>query len=165
MEIALEILREMMNDRGHKSWQSCGNNIFKIDNHIMIYCCQTEKFNIESVKSLVLNLQQLKVRHAIVIYQNIITSSAKKAIDNLHDFTIELFEKKEVQYNVTKHRLYCKHEKIQKSDIDKEIPSGQIQCLPILLRNDPVSRYFHFSRGDIVRITRKNGSIAYRIVK
>lgn len=156
-------LHEMMFDRGYQSWEPCGQHLYKIGKHIMVYFCHNDKFNIESVKTLIFYLQQQKLKHGIVIYQNIMTSSAKKAIDHLQDFTIELFEKKELQYNVTKHRLYSKHEKISKSKM--EIPIEQINHLPILLRTDPVSRYFHFTRGDIVRITRNNGSIAYRLVK
>ena len=36
---------------------------------------------------------------------------------------------------------------------------------PVLLSTDPVSRYFNFKKGDIIKIIRKYDIITYRIVK
>lgn len=154
-----------MQDRGYTDWEDKGQvSIFSsLKSRVMVYICHTEKFNIEGVKFAVFQLQQHLIKHAIIIYQNIITSSARKAIEHLQDYTIELFEKKEMQYNPTHHRLYCPHIRIDKDNI--EIPADQISLLPILLRTDVIVRYFHFHRGDVIKINRKNGSVAYRIVK
>lgn len=160
-------IKGMMMDRGfivfmetnHISIYSTKDN----KHHIMIYFCQTEKFNIEGVKYAIYQLQQHRLKHALIVYQNIITSSARKAIEHLQDYTIELFEKKELQFNPTRHRLYCPHMKINKNE--EEVPIDQVSNLPVLLRTDVIARYFHFNRGDIIRIQRKNGSVAYRIVK
>jgi DNA-directed RNA polymerase I, II, and III subunit RPABC1 len=131
----------------------------------LVFLCKTEKFNIESVKYLLFQLQQHKLRHGILVYQTIITSSAKKAIDHLLDYTIEQFETKEVMYNPTKHRFYCLHERLLKEKITDELPRIGLQSLPVLLRTDTISRYFRFQKGDVIRIQRKNGAIAYRLVK
>lgn len=166
-EKCITTVREIMNDRGYVSWLDVDNVSIcsTLDNksHILIYLCQTEKFNIEGVKDAVYQLQQHRLKHVFIIYQNIITSSAKKAIEHLQDYVIELFEKKELQFNPTHHRLYCPHVKIHKNQ--NEIPLEQINLLPVLLRTDVIAKYFHFNRGDIIKIYRKNGSIAYRIVK
>lgn len=164
---AMETIKEMMEDRGYGKWvdmnpvKICSTKDDKT--HVLIYPCQTDKFNIEGVKFAVYQLQQHHLKHVIIIYQNIITSSAKKAIEHLQDYVVELFEKKELQFNPTRHALYCPHTKISKHN--EEVPSDQIALLPILLRTDVIARYFHFHRGDVIRIIRKNGSIAYRIVK
>jgi DNA-directed RNA polymerase subunit H (RpoH/RPB5) len=68
-------------------------------------------------------------------------------------------------YNPTKHRFYCPHERLPKDKITEEIPRIGLQSLPVLLRTDMVSRYFRFQKGDVIRIQRKNGAIAYRLVK
>lgn len=163
-EKCFDVVREMMADRGHKEWGADGVVcVFKGEPDVMVFVCQTDKFNIEGVKHTIYEMQQRRLRHAIVVYQNIITSSARKAIEHLHDYTIELFEKKELQYNPTRHRFYCPHTRIPKDS--SEVPVGQTHLLPVLLRTDVIARYFHFSRGDVVRVERKNGSIAYRIVK
>lgn len=163
-----QVVSEMMSDRGFTSkTEQVPGEVVVFQNpslppkkQVLLYCCQNDKFNIESVKFMVHQLNQNQLSHGIIVYQNIITSSAKKAIEHLFDYTIELFDKKELQYNITKHRLYCPHIKLPKS----EIPQQAAQ-LPLLLRTDAVSRYFHFSRGDVVQIQRKNGAVAYRLVK
>jgi len=166
-ERCVEIIKEMMRDRGYTLWEDmdhisiCSSKDKK--SQVMIYMCQTEKFNIEGVKYAIYQLQQYKFKHVIIIYQNIITSSARKAIDHLQDYIIEMFEKKELQFNPTRHRLYSPHIKLSKDN--NEIPTDQVCRLPILLRTDVISKYFHFHRGDIIKIERKNGSVAYRIVK
>jgi len=166
-ERCIETIKEMLTDRGYVVWLDidsisvCSTRDNK--SHIMVYTCHSEKFNIEGVKYAIYQLQQHKLKHIIIVYQNIITSSAKKAIEHLQDYTMELFEKRELQFNPTRHRLYSPHTKISKND--NEIPIDQVNLLPILLRSDVIAKYFHFSRGDIIRIQRINGSIAYRIVK
>jgi DNA-directed RNA polymerase subunit H (RpoH/RPB5) len=37
--------------------------------------------------------------------------------------------------------------------------------LPSLLRTDPIVRYYHFQKGDVIRVTRRNGTQIYRLVK
>lgn len=161
-----ENLAQMMRDRGVADWRpsTADETVFLAD-QILIYFCPNEKFNIESVKYLVYQLNHHRRRHGIVVYHNLITSSARKAIDHLHDFVIEMFESREVLYNPTRHRLYCPHLRLEKDAVRAELPHLQLSNLPILLRTDMIARYFHFLKGDVIRIERKNGSIAYRLVK
>jgi len=169
---SLNTMKEMLKDRGYEYWEPvpteqqiylCGRD--RDDISVIVYLCYKDKLNIECVKYTIYQLQQRQLKHAIIIYQNIITSSAKKAIEHLNDYTIEMFEKKETQYNPTQHRLYSPHIKIAKEHISSELPTIQLQHLPIILRTDVISRYFHFNRGDVIKINRQNGSIVYRIVK
>lgn len=167
-EKCISVIREMMSDRGFTDWKEIDPLVLICSNttnqdKIMIYTSKTEKFNIEGVKYAVYQLQQHRLKHAIVIYQNIITSSAKKAMEHMQDYVLEMFEKKELQFNPTRHRLYCPHIKIEKNS--DEVPKDQVGNLPVLLRTDVVAKYFHFHRGDIIRIQRHNGSLAYRVVK
>jgi len=37
--------------------------------------------------------------------------------------------------------------------------------IPAILHTDPVSRYYSFEKGEYIRITRKDGTMIYRIVK
>lgn len=165
MDRILTTLQEMMADRNQTGWeqsQIC-ENVYLTGN-ILIMISGTEKFNIDTMKKIILQLQEHQKSHAIVVYQNMITSLAKKAIEHIHEYTIETFEKKELQYNPTHHRLYCPHLRIPTSQVRKEI-SADLNSLPVLLRTDVISRYFGFQKGDVIRIDRKNGSVAYRFVK
>lgn len=163
----VKVIKEMMTDRGYVLWVDSENvsicSTKDNKSHIMVYLCHSEKFNIEGVKFAIYQLQQHHLKHVLIVYQNIITSSARKAIEHMQDYIVELFEKKNMQFNPTHHRLYCPHIKINKED--NEVPTDQVNHLPILLRTDVISKYFHFNRGDIIKIERNNGSVAYRIVK
>ena len=116
------------------------------------------------MKQLIFHPQEHGLKNGIIVYHNIITSLVKKAIEHLQDYSIETFEKKELQYNPTHHRFYCPHTLLTKEDITKEIKT-ELASLPILLKTDVISRYFSFKKGDVVRIQRLNNSIAYRLVK
>ena len=90
-----------------------------------------------------------------------------KIIDDAKEFKIELFHVDELQYNITTHYLVPKHE--------IHCKKGTKECLkfkktysdnfPILLRNDPISRFFDYEKGDVIRITDSDGFVSFRIVK
>ena len=37
--------------------------------------------------------------------------------------------------------------------------------IPIILKSDPISRFYGYERGDIIKVTRKSGYVMFRIVK
>ena len=66
-----------------------------------------------------------------------------------------------MKVSITKHYLVPKHEKVPDSEkFDKKI----IDKLPILLKTDPISRFYGFKKGDLIKISRKNNYIFYRRV-
>ena len=67
-------------------------------------------------------------------------------------------------YNVTEHRLYNKHERLDKTEAETFIKQFGKE-IPFILKTDMICRYFDFKKGDIIKIYRKNGYISYRIVK
>jgi len=81
----------------------------------------------------------------------------KEAFANL-DFQIFTF--KELQMNVTKHELVPKHELLsfdQEDEIQQILQHYNIKSrnfFPLILRNDPVARYFNAKPGNLMRITR-----------
>ena len=84
--------------------------------------------------------------------------------------TLQTFELAEVLFNITKHVLVPKHEVLtDKMDIDnllKNYNLKNLHQLPIILKTDPVARYYGMKSGQVVRITRMSPSageyIAYR---
>lgn len=103
---------------------------------------------------------------AIVIYSDTITHTAKKNIYELSHtgLRIEPFHQSELSFNITKHDLVPKHEKLS-SDESNEFKSKYGENQPVLYNTDPVSRFYGFSVGDVIKITRKNGYVSYRIVR
>ena len=91
----------------------------------------------------------------------------KKLIENSVDIKIELFTQEELQYNITKHRLVPKHIKLS-SDEAKEFKKTYGLKHPAMILTDPVSRFYDFKRGDVIKIVRMSGEdefVTYRIVK
>ena len=140
----------------------CINNDGKC---VYIFLFNNEKLNINGIKEFVTVLEEDNISNSIIIFKKDITSSAKKFVTGLVDtINIELFEFKEMMYNLTKNKFYNRHERLDQKDSAQFI-STYGKDLPVLLKTDIVVRYFNFQKGDIIRIHRNNGTISYRIVK
>ena len=79
--------------------------------------------------------------------------------DNLH-----IFELAEVLINITKHVLVPKHEIISDeniiNDIVKQYNLRSRHQLPLILKTDPIARYFGMRPGQLAKITRISPSAA-----
>ena len=131
----------------------------------IIYLCEREKLNIDGLKEVIETLQSFQIKKCLLVYKSMMTASSKKALDHMFDYDIELWNLSELQYNLTKHSLYIPHERLRDSEIAKCIQEIDIPRLPKISKNDPVVRFFGWKRNYVLRIHRKDGSIAYRIVK
>jgi DNA-directed RNA polymerase subunit H (RpoH/RPB5) len=83
-----------------------------------------------------------------------------------------VFHYKNLSFDITEHRLVPLHIKIKNEDekniIKKELNIDSLNKLPVLLKNDAIARFYHYRRGDLIKIERPSfGSykhIVYRIV-
>lgn len=137
------------------------------DHRLLIFFAFQEKLNIDWVKSAVEYTRKAEMRHVMIIYQSVITSSARKALDNLLNYKIELFESKQLVFNLTKHFYYCPHRRCTSKEVEmiKKKVGGNLSVLPKILRTDAVSRFMLFEKNDVIEIQRRSGIPAYRIVK
>lgn len=135
-------------------------------NTIYAFSSIIEKLNNDEIHSYIGILQEEKVKHAILIYEGTPTPAVKAVISNLPDLeiNIELFHADDLQFNITTHELVPKHEKLQQNE-SKEFKMLYGSNIPTLLRTDAIVRFYDFHKGEIIKVTRKNGSISYRIVK
>lgn len=124
---------------------------------LTLFYCTLPKLNVDMLKIYIALLEERDVRHAIVIYKDAVTSSCRKVIESMTTFLFETFSFAEMQYDITTHCLYVPHAKV--------IPRPQqTKGYPILLKSDPICRYFAFERGDVIEVTRHSGIKAYRVV-
>lgn len=169
---ALKVLAEMIADREYKleyvdedftnDRPYCVKGV-NPKHTILCFLCEDDKLNIQGIKDRISIMNKEDADKCIIVYKNNVTSSAKKSIETL-EYEFELFSVNELQLNITKHRLVPKHEKVtpqEKQELDKNYKGK----LPIILSSDAISRYYAFQKGEYVRITRKDGSILYRVVK
>jgi DNA-directed RNA polymerase I, II, and III subunit RPABC1 len=168
---AIHVLREMIIDRGYRmEYQSETNDqpycikACNLKNDIILcFLTDEDKLNIQGIKDKMSIMNKEGAMRCIVVYRSSVTSSAKKSLETL-EYDFELFGIHELQLNITKHRLVPRHAKAtdaEKEELDKNFKGK----LPFLLHNDAVSRYYAFKKGEYIRITRKDGTIIYRIVK
>ena len=85
-------------------------------------------------------------------------------MNTLPNITFELFSLDNLQYNITKHRYVRPHIKLTKSE-QEEFRQKMGTDIPLLLKTDPICRFYNFEKGDIIKIIRKDNFISYRIVK
>lgn len=111
-------------------------------------------------------------KHIILVYKASITPFAKKELTkicNSGNVVVETFHIRRFLINITKHKFVPRHEKVDLSKV-KSLPPylKDPTKLPKILSNDPVSCYYFFQPGDVIKIRRHNieghFEIVYRIV-
>ena len=87
-----------------------------------------------------------------------------KLIDMCHGQNFELFTEQEIAVDITQHHLVPLHEKVLQTD-DDFTPKQLLEArnFPKILSTDPISKYYNFKPGDIIRVTRKSGIVVYRL--
>lgn len=129
------------------------------ENHIQIIYNLNPKVKQQDIKKLVESYMQ-NVPHTLLIFKEPLTSQNAKPLMEAagKGLRIEIFELKELLFNVSRHELVPKHQKVNDEAVIKEIlAAAKIKSktqLPIILKTDPMARYLGLRTGDVVRITR-----------
>jgi len=138
---------------------------------IGVFWSLDDKVRTEMVRSLILEMDKLKLTHVILITPNDnYTSGTKKVLLDLiksKKWKIETFEFSELQYNPIQHELIPKYKILTKEEEKKLEEAYQLQDfqqLPILRYDDIMSRYLGLSRNRIVQFIRPDKTINYRLV-
>ncbi len=168
---AYQIVEEMFQERGYEIIEQDDERILAnkdSQNQICAFIPKImSKFNVEKIQEYISMLKKMDIWHCLIVYKDTATPIAKKVVEESKDIMIELFNEDELQYNITKHFLVPKHELVykKKSKECEEFKKKYSDKFPVILKNDPVSRFYGYNKGDIIKITRKNGYVMYRIVK
>lgn len=99
------------------------------------------------------------IKHVIFVYSDIMTSSVSKLLEHINTIRIECFKMDDLYFNILKHELVPLHRKV---DSSSHVQKGQY---PVIKKTDAICKFYGFSSGDVIEITRKNGTIFYRVVK
>lgn len=163
------ILNEMFKQRGYTDIEEKDDKLFATKengDNICAFYSVIEKLNVTEIHNHISILQKSEINHGIIVYDGVPTPAVKNVISNAFDIklNIELFCCDDLQFNITKHILVPKHIKLFREE-SKEFKNKYGTSIPILLRSDPISRFYDYSKGDIIKIIRKNGFISYRIVR
>lgn len=161
----------MLSNRCYKIDSLCevqnGWTINKDDssNLVYIYFCKQEKLTLDNVRDILSFLSSHSIFHTILFYNQGYTPSVIKAFEHMDvKYNFELFSIQEFYYCLTSLPYYCTHVLLTKEE-SKQIKQIYGNHIPIITSKDMICRYFYFHKGDILRIHRKDGTIAYRIVR
>lgn len=169
-ETAYKNIIQMLRDRNYTIESDDNLKIFaKHENKkILILARVIPKLNIEEIEYLAESLDSLKINHALIVYTGVQTPAAKSALENMskNNYFVECFHVGDLQINPTKHILVPKHELLDKVSSNKiKSQTNDGKDLPNILKSDVIARYYNYKHGQVIKITRADGSIALRIVK
>ena len=163
-----QTIKELLYQREYKIIEDSEDKILAIHENgdkICVFMQPILKVNIDRIKEFVSILNTLKYNHCIIIYLNDITPMAKNFVKMSIEIEMEVFKEMELQYNITKHRLVPKHERLVESEA-KEFKKKFGDKLPKMFATEAVSRFYNYKRHDIIKITRdaENSFVSFRIV-
>lgn len=92
---------------------------------------------------------------------------------------VQLMELKNLQMNIIKHEKQPKFYKLTDDEVKDIVSKYNLSTkaqLPIQLRSDPVSRYYNYKTGDVIKVVRNNntyfndsissvGNVIYKYIK
>jgi DNA-directed RNA polymerase subunit H (RpoH/RPB5) len=139
----------------------------EIDNVKIVYYL-TPKFKWSDAKTMFEDSDANK--NIILVVASKVSAANLKSIHSMLN-NIQIFELKELQFNISKHELVPKHELItSEEEINDLLKSLNIKTkfyFPHILKSDPMSKYMGLKNGDVLRITRRSPTageyIAYRV--
>ena len=161
-------LLSMLSQRGYKDINDSSTQYLiatKKNKNICVFLEVVAKLNTAEIQKYINMLNTMGSNHCILVYKTN-TPSVKNIIKEANNIglEIELFTEDELQYNITEHVLVPTHKALNKRDC-KEFKDKHGSQVPVLLRTDPICRFYNFRKGSIIKVTRRNGFVAYRIVK
>lgn len=135
---------------------------------------KSSKMGVDAMTDVIHELDNRKTKSGIVITPKNLSPSAKKQIERLVNYTIQIFLESEMGYDPIEHYLTPEHIALSKEEQRDFLTKNDISIdqLPIMLDTDMISRYYGYRAGQVIKINRINmyntliqKSIAYRAVK
>lgn len=173
---SLRTLIEMLEDRGIQTGLSAAGAVdligsnpnyfeFVIDKTKIVYYL-TSKFKWTDLKR---SFEEENASYDlyILVVREKPTQNNLKFI-NTTKFPIQIFELRELQFNISKHSLVPKHTVISDpKEVEEIIKENNLKSknqLPIVLKSDPMAKYLNLKTGDVVKITRVSPTAGQYIV-
>jgi DNA-directed RNA polymerase I, II, and III subunit RPABC1 len=160
---------EMLEQRGYEIVDSDPEELtisaLKLNGEqVSVYFNNAPKFDTKSMKEVISMMEEEGIDHSIVIYKDNITAATAAVLEQTVDLKIELFAEEDLQINITKHRLQPTFCKLSADDATLFKKEYGIK-FPTLRHNQPISKFYNYEKGDVIKIQRQNNTIIYRIVR
>lgn len=122
------------------------------------------KVRINDIKKLI---EEEEFKLYIIVTREKLGANDQKKMNELK-VEFQLFDMKELQFNISKHMLVPKHELVtDESEIEKVVSAHMLKSrhqMPIILKMDPMARYLNAKPGNLVRVTRYSPTSGEHIV-
>lgn len=134
-----------------------------IENKIRIIYNLNNKIKLIDIKKFI----EEEFDYYIIVLTDKLSPANMKSIHEQHK-DIQVFEIKELAFNISKHSLVPKHILItDEKEIAKLVTSYQLKSktqFPIILKSDPMSKYLNSKTGNLIKIVRYSPSAGEHIV-
>jgi DNA-directed RNA polymerase I, II, and III subunit RPABC1 len=168
-----KILIEMFQQRGYENIEEKEDMLIATDivegkaEQVCGFFIPVPKLNTAEIRTKISILGEMEILHGILVYEGVPNSAVNNVVSTATamNMNIEIFHADDLQYNPTKHFLVPKHEALPAKEGKAFRDTYGAQKIPILLRTDPICRFFDFRKGSIIKITRKGGHVCFRIVR
>ena len=133
---------------------------------MVVFFTDVPKFNVKSIQIFIATMNQMNVFHAIIVYKDGVTAFTRKTIDQSLEMRFELFAEQDLQYNITKHKLQPKFERLT-ADENEQFKEKYGSKFGTMCAHDPIVRFYNYCKGDVIRIIRGDTDkfVTYRIVQ
>jgi DNA-directed RNA polymerase subunit H (RpoH/RPB5) len=158
---------EMLQQRGYSIIEEEDTHItaLKPDGQQMaVFFHDAPKFGTKGMKEIISLMNEMQVLHSLVVYKEDVTPFTKATLSRSEERHFEIFAIEDLQYNITKHRLQPTFERLEEKEAT-EFKQKYGMKFGTLRLDRPIARFYDYKRGDVIRITRLDGYINYRIVK
>jgi|TARA_B100001059_G_scaffold168284_1_gene168043 DNA-directed RNA polymerase subunit H (RpoH/RPB5) len=170
MEVAYKTCLEMLQQRNYEITEKDDPERIvatKPDGKQMIvFFTEVPKFNVKNAQVYISTMNDLNIFHSIIVYKDSVTAFTRKAVAKSVEMKLELFAERDLQYNITKHRLQPTFEKLPKKEADIFKQKFGIK-FGVMKSDDPIARFYNYNKGDVIRVTRGVVSkfVTYRLVR
>ncbi len=166
MEQARKICLEMIQQRGYSEIIDTEDTIMstKPDGGRVQVFFLTGQFGAPALKEYMSIMNKADVSHCIVVVGESITNPARALVADLRTIIFELFEVKELQFNITKHCLQAQSYTCLSEEETSDFIKNYGRKIPRTKIVDPIARFFYFRAGNIIKTVRRDGYVTYRII-
>lgn len=166
--------------KNHKTLRGVMSQLYTKDDGTKLYVyfsdpVKTKKYlGITNIGILVQKMDSYKCRNAIIITSLPVSPSAKKKLQELLTYNVDVFLESEMAYDPTEHYLTPKHRLLTTEQQRNFLAKNKIDLeqIPIMLTSDMISRYYGYRPGQVIEITRINlydtmiqDSLSYRCIR
>jgi len=116
----------------------------------------------ELVSEIKKNIPEDHTYEMIFVLKNKPNSTLRKLEKDRDLGDLQVRDIKELLINITKHSLVPEHIKLNEEEIKELMDKYSIHSktqLPLILKDDPIARYYNYKSGDVIKIPTSLGSL------